>query len=146
MCLPMDVSPLCLNMAIWLCSKFLYHRHLQQQNLDFQHFFVSTSSSIFLRTRLTSGKTVALDLAIEEFQPDPSNADKMRNLSRGLTRFRTERENKGVHGRSFRGGFSSFAASGQKGTQSDIRLRDVFTDYSSKSRCRWIPVTTISVL
>ncbi|KAL8887883.1 MAG: hypothetical protein Q9215_004611 [Flavoplaca cf. flavocitrina] len=84
-----------------------------------KHAIAPRSSACVCRWMLTSGKTVALDLAIDEFQPDPSNADKMRNLSRGLTRFRTERENKGVHGRSFRGGFSSFAASGQKARSLD---------------------------
>ena len=50
-----------------------------------------------------------------EFSGDPSSAEKMRTLSRGLTRFRTEHESKGVHGRAFRGEFSSFADSCQAG-------------------------------
>ncbi|KAL8653774.1 MAG: hypothetical protein Q9226_003709 [Calogaya cf. arnoldii] len=60
------------------------------------------------------GETVALDLAIEEFRVDPSSADKLRNLSRGLTRFRTKRESKGIHGRSFQGAYSLFAEVGRE--------------------------------
>lgn len=56
----------------------------------------------------------------------------MRNLSRGLTRFRTIRESKGVHGRSFRGGFSSFAALGQEGIcQTFVCARHPFAEAQS---------------
>ncbi|KAL8994206.1 MAG: hypothetical protein Q9169_005752 [Polycauliona sp. 2 TL-2023] len=62
--------------------------------------------------------TLALDVVAAEEDVDPRPAhkrDKIRNISRGLNRFRIKRESKGVHGRSFQGAFSQFAETGNDG-------------------------------
>ncbi|KAL8675710.1 MAG: hypothetical protein Q9186_007662 [Xanthomendoza sp. 1 TL-2023] len=74
--------------------------HMRQEELDFQQFV---------------GETLALDVAAIEYDGHPQKVDKIRNISRGLTRFRIEHESKGVHGRSFPGAFSQFAEVGQEG-------------------------------
>ncbi|KAI4203029.1 MAG: hypothetical protein LQ346_001876 [Caloplaca aetnensis] len=74
-----------------LCS------HLKQEALDFQRFV-----------------TLALGVAAAEYTNDPKKADKIRNVSRGLRRFRVKRESKGVHGHSFRGAFTGFEEVGEE--------------------------------
>ncbi|KAL8775088.1 MAG: hypothetical protein Q9209_000567 [Squamulea sp. 1 TL-2023] len=53
-------------------------------------------------------------IPFEEYKGDPSSTDKLRNISRGLARFRQKRESKGVHGRSFQAAFSRFGEVGRK--------------------------------
>ncbi|KAL8950494.1 MAG: hypothetical protein Q9222_003483 [Ikaeria aurantiellina] len=55
------------------------------------------------------------DLAAKEYRDDPRQTDRIRNIFRGLTRFRVKREIKGVYGRSFQGTFSQFAEIREEG-------------------------------
>ncbi|KAL8721956.1 MAG: hypothetical protein Q9225_001470 [Loekoesia sp. 1 TL-2023] len=99
--------------------------HLQQEELDFQRFV-----------------TLALDIAATEYQDDPQKDDKIRNVSRGLTRFRVKRESKGIHGRSFQGAFSQFAEIGQEGSMLLSFHLTSFLSFAVTSRTDSIPPKT----
>ena len=75
-------------------------------------YVLYTASLYFM---LILGKAVALDITAVEYHNDPQKDDKIRNVLRGLTRFRVKRESKGMHGRSFQGAFSQFAEIGPGG-------------------------------
>ncbi|KAL8700997.1 MAG: hypothetical protein Q9224_000709 [Gallowayella concinna] len=95
---------------------------MRQEELDFQQFV-----------------TLALDLAAIEYDGHHQKVDKVRNISRGLTRFRIEHESKGVHGRSFQGAFSQFAEVGQEDleTPAFLSLPYLSLDELSKARYRY---------
>ncbi|KAL8782702.1 MAG: hypothetical protein Q9213_005182 [Squamulea squamosa] len=90
--------------------------HVQPEELDFQQFH-----------------TIALEIAFKEYKNDPSSTDKLRNISRVLTRFRQKRESKGVHGRSFQAAFSRFREVGRKDELSNAREPQSSTSHLPKT-------------